>query len=572
MTQRTFVRMQVVMTLGIALLVALPFFLYTLRPDYHGLVPIRVSDDGMYYGHLQSALLGRYSEVTNGITAPPVRGAGPAFLELVAGFLFSWTDLHGPQVSLFFTVLIAPLILPLLIALLRSMGISRAVSLMATLVYTFVFLSPLQRPVHMSWSLPLSILVLLLLSQAWKTQRPLTVMLAGTALAVFPAIYFWSWTYLWAVGGSLLLVHLLFTDAGLEKKKRTIALLTAGAIALALSAPYFMQLWELKAAHPSFAEVALRSNVVSSRWVESLPRSILLTVLAASSLLLVWRGSERKSGLLPLALVLAAFAVMHQNLVHGTDFMFSSHYYPYVCLAATVMAAWALNQSTAEPELRSVHGRELGCAPHRRCSVWCWGSGQAFEHRFQHIFQYSIMGIAATFLLAGAWDYKMAWTLPFASPAHLTMQHLAPALKLLEDGTRETVLSDFSSSQMVTSWTDDDVVFTPYVRHLLVSNGEFAERYCLSELANPVGPDFHWIAWEATQVQSAHLYSERREEFQRLCTTLFADPRAALRKYGVDLLLWNHRERPTWKVPSELFEKVGEGEDWSLYRLTSSQQ
>jgi hypothetical protein len=191
----------------------------------------------------------------------------------------------------------------------------------------------------------------------------------------------------------------------------------------------------------------------------------------------------------------------------------------------------------------------------------------ALAHRSPQILRIGIAGIAAIFLLAGAWDYRVAWVLPTAPRHHLDLQHLAPVLAILRDGKRETVLTDYRSAQMVTNWTDDDTVFTPYVRHLLVSNEEFAERYCLSELPSPTGPDIRWIASEAAHVYAREFLPQREREFGTVCRRLFGDPAGALERYGVDLLLWNQRERPNWEIDAGLFEKVTAGEEWSLWRM-----
>ena len=540
MTEKTYLRIRLYTTIGFAFLIVFPFFLYTFRDEYRGLVPIRVNDDGMYFAHIQSALLGRSDEVTNGIllTDPPIRGAGPALIEGVAGFLFGPTRLRGPQVSLLLTVLIAPLLIPLMSTFLRRIGLSRGIAIGATLLFTFVCLSPLQRPVHMSLSLPLSLFALVLLERAYTKRTISSALAAGALFGVLPAVYFWTWTYLFAAGAALLTTHLFLTPKSPIKKKQTIALCIVAVTALLLSAPYFLHLLKLQMSNPFFAEVALRSNVVPSRIVESLPRSLLLTLLFVCAVIFSWRKkAESPPPLFPLALVAAAFVVMHQNLVHGTDFMFSSHYYPYVVLSALVMAAWVLQK------------------------------GFSFRPRFDALLKGGILSIAGVFLIAGAWDYRVAWSLPFAHRTHLDLQHLRSSLKLLRNGTREVVLTDYASAQMIPSWTEDSVVFTPYVRHLLVSNTEFAERYCLSELPSPQGPDIAWITWEATQVQSRHLYPEREREFQAVCAALLEDPAAALQKYAVDYLLWNKRKRPEWVIDETLFSFVAEGEDWSLWKV-----
>lgn len=547
MTQRTFIHAQLAAVLGMALLIALPYFLYTLRPEYQELVPFRTNDDGFYMGRLDAVLEGRWSEFQNGITgpvpdpsgrygaSPPARGVAPGLLELVGGILFSWTRLHGPQVSVILTTLIAPLTIPLVAALLRSFEVGRGLVLAASLLYTFVFLAPLQRPIYMSLALPVSLLGLLLGVRLWQRPRQLLLPAAALVLGILPGVYFWSFSWVWAACGFLFFLHLLFLPSSTEKRIQTKVLLAAACLTLIVSSPFFLQMFLNAIEYPFSAEVILRNQIVKTHAVESIPRSVLLTLLTLCSLLVLHRTRRNpaliKSALVPIALVLAAFTVMHQNLLHGLRFTFSSHYYPYVTLSALAMAAWVL------------------------------------EHRPQTFLHYSIVGVATVFLLAGAWDYQVAWILPTAPAKHLDFQHLAPALAHLSDGKRQTILTDGRSAQMVTNWTDDDVIFTPYVRHLLINNEEFAERYCLSELASPLGPDIYRIASEAAHIRIRHLLPEREREFRAICEKLLHDPREALTRYGVDLLLWNQHEYPLWKIPLELFERIAQGEGWSLWKV-----
>ena len=144
------------LTLTVALLIALPFALYALRPAYRGLVPIRLADDGAYEDRIQTALLGRFREVDNGITRreDQIRGAGPAGVELAAGFLLQWTGFHGPEVAVLLMILLGPLLLPLLALLLRSIGCSNVTSCIGASLYTLTVLSTLERPVNLSSLFP----------------------------------------------------------------------------------------------------------------------------------------------------------------------------------------------------------------------------------------------------------------------------------------------------------------------------------------------------------------------------------------------------------------------------------
>jgi len=346
-------------------------------------------------------------------------------------------------------------------------------------------------------------------------------------------VFFWSWTFVWTAGVWLFVIYLVSTPQSDKKRDEMYSLIVIALLGLVVGLPFLFDLIIKSTMHPHFAETALRSQIIPSFGVESIPRSILLTLLALLSLVLML-GSEKKiraKMVFPLAMVLSAFSVMHQNFIHGKIFTFSSHYYPFVCLAALVMGMFVL-QHVKKSYLKTI-----------------------------------IVSIAGVFLIAGVWDYRMAWSLPFASAEHLSFQHLRAPLAHLTDGKRENVLTDMRTAQMITSWTDDDTVFTPYTRHLLISNREFAERYCMSELPSPEGPDINWIAWEAVQIRLQDMLPEREKEFKKYCDILFYDKEMALRKYEVDLLLWNEHERSDWIIDKKLFTKTQEGDGWSLWAV-----
>ena len=173
------------------------------------------------------------------------------------------------------------------------------------------------------------------------------------------------------------------------------------------------------------------------------------------------------------------------------------------------------------------------------------------------------------FLGAAAWDYRIAWHLPFASATHLGNQHLAPALHLLSDGDRRNVLTDQYSALLVKAWTDDDVVYTSYVRHLLMSNEEFAERYCLSEVFSSTGADEEFFVFESLQYRGMYLAPERRRMVRQACRNVRRSLAYFLDTYAVELILWNEKSRPDWIIDPTLFEKTDQGEGWSLWKRVS---
>lgn len=506
----------------LGLWILFPFWKFTTYPEYQGLVPMRTGDDGAYEDRIQTALLGRYGEVDNGITGTDLHGAGSALVELATGFVLRPFHLHGPEAAVVLMVLIAPLFFVFFSLFLRKIGVSAKMSLALTTIYTLMELGALQRPVNLSFTLPFTALVLLLFAKAKKRDGLAYILPVSLLIGLLPGVYFWAWTFLWAGLGLTLI---------LDREKFRIGVI--GVLSFVFSLPILIHTWLMQTSSPYFAETgSYRSGVYPSHGIESYPRSILLLLLAIAAAVIFWRHKEKRQTLvMPVALVFGAFLSMHQNLIHGKDLMFSSHYYPFACLAAVVMTAWVLTYD-------------------RRS----WPSRV-------------VVLITTIFLVAGFWDYRAVWHLPLAEKIHLSMQHLAPVLKKLDDGNRQMILSDAQSALYVKAWTDDDVVFTPYVQSLLTSDVDYIQRNCLSQLPSPTGPDVHAIAWELTQFRGQHLLPQREAQVREVCTPFLANPKKALADYKVDLLLWNENSRPDWKIDARSFRRIDGGEGWSLWAV-----
>lgn len=514
---------------------AWPFFLYTQRPAYQGLVPFRSADDGAYEGRIQTALLGRFDEVDNGITGPGIRGAGSALVERATGLLLRGTGLRGPEATVVLIVSIAPLFFLFFALFLRSIGVTALCSLGMTTLYTLMMLGTLQRPVNLSFTLPFTALTLLLFSKARESGRVLFIVLAAFCIGILPGIYFWAWTFLWAGIACVYLLH-VFLPASPLKHRQTRHLIFIAGIALLITLPLLTHTWLLQLSQPTFADVgAERSGLYRSFAIESPARSFLFLVLTVAGLsLFIRKREQRPSLILPVGLMLGGFLALHQNLLHGKDLMFSSHYYPFLCLAAVTLAAWVLTFDRIRSRMKSVES-------------WL------------------IIGATVVLLAAGFSDYRVSWVLPFAPEKHLDLQHLAPVLSGLSDGKRQVILSDPWSALMVKAWTDDDVVFTPYVQSLFVSDEEYIERYCLAESFGNIPVER--IAFELTQYFSIEKLPARKVQVEEVCERLLRDPAKALRRYGVELVLWNEKSRPDWIINSRQFTKLSQGEGWSLWRV-----
>ncbi len=536
---KTFRRAQIGITVLLSIFFSVPHVFHRLSPDYAGLMIIRSTDDGQYQAKVRAALLGRDGEVSNGMTGgvPAAKGGAPALLEWIVGRSFSWSSLHAPEVLLLFTVFITPLIFPLLSSFLLALFGSRFLALFGALLYVVSFVSPLQKPIHMSLSLPLTIGALFALFSVWQRPTRANMLLAGLCLGALVSVYFWSWTYAWAVLGWLLLLHLAFRPSAPSKRSQTTRMLGVIGIGLVLAAPTVWHTISVALSMPTiFQETAMRSTIIHTRGVESMARSALLLLTTLSALQYLRRSGglrvRSETALFPLAMLLAAVTVMHQNVLHGTVFTFSSHYYPFVCLSMLMVLLFVLSEGT-------------------------WTRWKFFTAL-----------LASLFLGAALFDYRVIAPNILLDRYDLaSVQHLAPAMRILDQTPRDNILTDRTSAHMVTGWTDDDVVFTAYVRHVLVSDTEYVQRYCLSELPSRSGPDLDWLSREVVERPNPEELSLRRRQFEALCQPILSQPKIALQRYGVTALLWNEALRPDWKIDATLFQREVQGEGWSLWRV-----
>lgn len=527
------------LTLALFAVLAGPYVAYRVDPAFMGQTPIRLLDDGAYYSRIQAALLGRTGPYDNGITGPEfqIRAAGPGLLEKTEGMLLRWTGWTGVDVGVAFMAVVGALMLPLLYAFLRGMHVRPSIALGASVLFCVSTTGLLTRP-HLSVLLPIAVLTLLIVQRIVHRPSWILVVPAAALLALQPAFYFWTWTWTWASCAALFALR-WWSPEGPVRDRALRVLAVAGGLALLLALPSLVSTWVVQTADPAFPEMSLyRSGLYPSRVIASPIRSLLQLLLVGGGVVLFIRFVEWRAVLAaPLSLAVGVFVVMHQHVLHGNDFLSSSHYVPMATLAGVVLGAWTMDQL-----LSGMRDRRF-VAP-----------------------AIVVLLSSAMLVAAAGWDYRLGWTFLWHDDIALTTRHLAPVMQYLRDGDRRTILTDARTAVEVTSRTNDDVVFTPYVQHLLVSNAEFARRGCMADLFRPGGPDIETLAWHTLQFRGAFMLEERTAEFREICDRLLENPQGALGLYGVDLVLWNERERPDWVMPPYL-AKVEEGKGWSLWRL-----
>jgi len=538
-TEKTYRRSLIGLTILLFTLIVSPYAYRLALPDSRGYLPFHLADEASYFARIQAAVHGRYDDVGNGYTGPvpPVGDSVPAKMELLMGASLGWTGLQSPEISLLFTALIAPLTLPLLAWLLRRLRVRKELALGLSVGFVIVFWSVINRQINHALSAPVLLLALHSLLMLLERPSVRSGLLAGVLLGITTGIYFWMWTYLWAVAAALLVLAPFFLP---RKQARSVAIfvLLALGVALLFALPALLSIRD-QSVLPHILDVELRNGIVRTHGVESVIRSVLVLLLGAASVGFLFKmpRAERTAFLFPAACVLGIAVALHQNVIHGKDFMFSSHYYPYVGFSALLLSGVLLERL---PSLKPVskHAPELG-----------------------------MLAICAVLFGAALFDYGNVWRFHVWPAFNVDYQWLAPAVEKLNDGKRDTIFTDDNTGLWVLSWTDDSVLYTQYMQALHFTNEEYVERYCLSRLFDPKGPDLHWMARELVQYRSAHLIPERVERYKPLCDRMRANPKPMLEKYGVTRLLWNEKRHPDWDIDERLFQKTEQGEGWSLWNV-----
>lgn len=509
-----------------------------MQPGYQGIL-YKGGDESQYIMRIGQAMQHPFSDVSNAITSG-TKGLQMTFLESTIGTLLGWTGLSAPSLTILLACLIAPLIIPFFALLALRFGVPRRWAVVGGALCFFLLLGPLRRVVHQSWSLPLVTLTLLLIVDWWKNPSLARSAGLGIILGIMPGVYFWAWTYTWAVFGFVVIL-MCAADLRRHRLRSVIDRFTQGVIAgvtaLVVASPFLFLMWG-NAHHPDGAETSIRSSLIHARELESLPRSLLLTFFVLFSTLSIGFQPDRRR-LLPLfAMILALFAVLHQQLVHGLVLSFWTHYYPYVCIVSLLLI------------LVSV----------------------ASSHRTVLTAVASIL--AATFLFAAFQDYHGRFAIFSPMPRHEKYQHIAPALRALNlMQETQVVLSDLDVSLIVGTYTHHDLLYTEYLRHVLMSCPELARRYCLTQHVTGRPADTDWLAYNVQELSAAGVPAtlakvERdREMTKKECADVYAHPKDALTEYGVTLLLWDEKNYPDWKIPASLFTVSEKGAGWSIWKV-----
>ncbi len=515
-------------------LVIAPHWLHTQDERYQG-VPVHLNADEFSY-------LPRVQEVlTSGVDRFGVSIAGgedllpvlqPGLIEKVYGILFRP---FVERASTIFTLMdfVMPFLLFLvMVGFCRACKLSRKQALAVAILFSLLELYNLGRPIHQRVSFLLVLLSLWGLSEGLERNKVWGIF-GGALMGILIGIYFWSFTAVWAWWGIYLIYLCAKHDYSRVKK-----MLTFGGAGLITGIPFLLGVRQLSG-HPLYEEVFFRSGVGLSRIPESWPWSILFLVMAVG-IILTWKKDGRHSPYL-VCTVATAFVLLNQHLIHGTLFLFASHYLFFLVFAAVMALVVSWKDRT-----------HLGIA---------------------------ITLSSGVFLLGIAFDNRSVIAQWRIDDADFAEQHLASALPELDALERSAILSDPLTSSFIASHTKHDVLFTHYIQHELRTHQELAERYCLTQL--PFSPinrhpeEEHVLIYGAAYdalFDASEKERTRRQELDlvgRVCTSMDRGPRALLGQYSVQYFFWDEKRQPDWLVPTLniRIKEVAQGEGWSLWKI-----
>ncbi len=538
----------VALALVIGALVFAPNALHMSSPLFQGL-PITLNSDELSYAtHAEEALTGDFGDAGKGITKES--RTQPSFhvapIEEFYGVLFGGLKISAVWLFTILDFVIPTLLALALYALFRTLGFSQRLSLIGITLFCIPQLYSLGRSIQPRDSFLLVILSLVGMLRGMKGERFWGIV-GGVLLGILVGTYVWHWMFAWAVWGILLALTVIRPFTKWKEKRPTLLnLLGVGAVGLVFATPFVWLMLSIKG-DPAYADTVLRAGLFTWWWPQSSVWSALTLILMFGTAVL-WKETKWKRENLPLAaLPLAAFVALNQNLVHGHYLSFRSHLVFCIALTTVVALLWILRERK------------------RSVAALCTA------------------GSAVALLSLITWDNSGILNQWRVVPGRFAQQHLAAAFAKLEELPRSVILSDPETELLLAAHTKHDVLYTAYLQHTLVNNGEIAERFCLTQLPVPA-KDRHYEQQTVLVYGNAigtQLDPVIREDLRRKDLALVRDtcakadaeePAEIFKRYGVQYLLWNERTNPLWN-PRNLrlpMSKSASGVGWSLWQLTGT--
>jgi len=528
-------------SVGLAIFMQVPQLLRVFNPAWQG-VPVQLNSDENYYlPRVMEALSGRPEQAAEAITGEPnIIPLQGAFIESTYGILFRWTGISAAGLLQLFDSILPVGVFLALFWFFRLAGFTKKFALIGSALFILLELYNLGRPIHQRASflmvlMGINFLIYALEKEWW------TGFIASWCMGMLVGVYFWSWTYVWAFWGVLLLWELFewlyARHHGSEKKHwwsrlgHSVAhgirrlfpgkhsavqeyqkrfarwqwLTLFGLVGFFFALPFVLQILRASG-HPLFEVAQSHNELYHSRLPESPIRSILFFGMAFGLLAsLVRHYPDLRRYKYAIVAVFTACVVLNQQIVHGVVLQFSSHYlFPLVFAGVT-------------------------------CVVIC------LQHGYTKLL---VPFLCAVIFLGGiAYDARYIVTQLTVRSEDFADQHLASLRTVLQHQPRMRILSDVNTSLFIASHTKHDVVYSPYLKHSLISNDELHWRECLTRLFDAM----------------------RSED----CADVTARPVEALERFHIDAVAWDESRNPDWDLGqwNVRFEKINGAKGWSLWQV-----
>ncbi len=556
----------------LAIVMQIPQYLHSRDDRSEGIAVHLNSDEYVYLARVQESLSGRGGQSDEAfIGDEELRGGQPAWIERIYGLVFRPTGVRAATVLQVMDSVVPALLFLVIWWFLLLCGFSRWQAFGGATVFVLLELYNLGRPIHQRSSFLLTVLTLALIIKGMQ-HHWMWGLIGGIIMGLLFGIYFWSWTFVWAWWGLLLMweVGTLFDERRRHKGSKSVIkrafgkcrsyiwdvtgvmfgwsqkhdelhrwqlVVLFGGIGILTAIPFFWGFFTLT--QESFYEtVRFRSGIHASRAPESIIYSLLFLAMVIGISIAIWKDRivvQRYR--YAIITVITAFVVINQQLVHGVTFNFVSHY-----LFALVLAAI--------------------------CAVLLW---IVMKKNWMLI----TLGGAMIYLAAIGHDGRYIFNQFKVDASDFGEQHFSTLLPVLDEMERGMILSDPQSLAFIAGSTHHNVVYSIYLKNVVMAHYDVAERYCLTQI--PIQKELRKLneqehmVWPDTN-SAAKDTQTRRDEIilvRTACMEIDANPNYSLKKYGVTHLLWDEKRHPEWDLSTirRSINKVSSGDGWSLWEV-----
>ncbi|MFH0851703.1 MAG: hypothetical protein V1876_03050 [Candidatus Peregrinibacteria bacterium] len=525
------------------IILQVPQILHSIHPLSKGILVHLNSDEYQYLARVEEALTGRPGQAAQPYVGDPyVPGMHFALVEQTEGLLFRWTGWRAATVAQVMDTVIPFLLFLALFAFFRLAAFSRPRSLAGAWLFVLPLFYSLNRPIHPRESFLLVLVTILLCILTVERRKAGIAVAAGVMLGLLFGAYLWAWMFAWTYTVLLFLWEILLWRK--ERSHVPFRRSRAGLLVLAMAAgvivanPFLVSIIR-SMRHPLYGEMAFRQGMFFTRLPESWIYSALFLLMSAVLLLARRRvpelqGAKRFAILFPVAVAV----VINQQVVHGHVLAFTSHFTFAIAFASVCVFLLS-------------------------------------TQRFRPVFLIAL-GASALMLTAIAWDNRPGWKLFNVRTDRFYEQHFATLLPVLDGMPRTRILSDATTSDFLGASTQHDIVSSVYLESAFYTSEEIAERWCLTVLPLPpeqrhIDQRLHLVWPDANAANRGTDVREREVKLvEEACQRMDSDPKGALKKYGVQYVLWDELRSPEWdlkRLKASLTKVEEDKGNWMLYKV-----